>query len=248
MSSRACIAALALGLAFTGCAKKEPKPLRTEPWLAHAVPSASASSDAGLAPVRYTLEAPSAVEVTLTAERGVELNGKLSGVMGELSLEPRELARSRGNVRVELRSLTIGTRAQPSDPALTRLALQALELTDREAGSAASFELTALDDLSEPLLEPVPERAALPFKRKLQATAVGNLLLHGFRVERRVPVRVECMYESDRQLPSGLSIWSSKPFVISLETHAIEAVDPAGKRPKVVGVRANIEFHYRKID
>lgn len=246
MRVTALIAALVVALA--GCSKKEPKPLRTEPWLAHPPASAAAaSSDGGAVQrVRYALDERSVLRVEVSADR-LELSGTIATLSGEAELDPSDPGSARGRVRAELASLRLGNGGGDSEA--TALALRALDALDRDAGStSASFELTALEDPSPAVLEPIPEHTPLPFKRKLRATLVGNLLLHGFRVERRIPVQAEFEYAADRSIPSGLSIWTAKPFVIALETHAIAALDRSGKPARRASARANIEFHYRKID
>lgn len=242
----------ALSVTVAGCSKKEPKPLRTEPWLAHppasARPSASTGGDAGPERPQCAFDQRSVAHVSLTADRGLELVGKAEHVTGFIGYDPSDLSHSNGFVRVDLRDLSFGPRDGSADPALGELAKQALDIAAGGANLGARFELTGLEDASPAALEPVPESSPLPFKRKLRATAVGTLLVHGFRVERRIPVLAECEYRDDRQIPAEVAIWTAKPFVISLDTHAIEAVDRSGKRAKAGSVRVSIELHCKKVD
>ncbi len=254
------VSSLAWGLLLcvSACAKKEPKPLRTEPWLAHPPASASASSgsDAAVPAVRYALTEPSVIRFELPTKRGA-LRGSLTRVSGELSLDTSDLGRSRARIDADLGSLTVQS-ADGSDDAWRARALSALELSDAGTPNArASFELTALEDAAPPLLEPAPpiSDGGPPFTRRVRATALGNLLLHGFRVLRRAPVEVELGYGGDRSSPSTILIRSRAPFVVSLETHAIRAVGPesAGKSESRTlershEVRVSVELYARKID
>ncbi len=65
---------LALALLATGCAKKNPKPVHTEPWLAHPLASA-AGADAAAPSVRYVLTDRSRIRLELSTKRG-KVHGK----------------------------------------------------------------------------------------------------------------------------------------------------------------------------
>lgn len=247
-------------LCAASCAKKEPRPQRTEPWLAHPSARASASGDAALPATRYVLDEHSLIRFEIPTKRGA-LSGSITRVSGELSLELSNLSRSRGLVRADLGSLEIhgGRDSTSSDEALLERARAALELTP-DAGvntTFASFTLTSVEDATLETIEPAPERdgGAAPFSRRTQFTAVGDLLLHNFRVLRRAPVAAEFGFSDDRQVPRRVLIRSRAPFVVSLETHAIVAM-AAESRTKVPGaaparardVRVSVELYGTKVD
>jgi hypothetical protein len=250
-------------LCAAGCAKKEPKPLRTEPWLAHpaARARASASGDAALALTRYQLGERSVIRFEVPTKRGA-LSGAVTRVSGELNVDLSDLTQSRGLVQAELGSLSIraATDTEPSDAALLERAHAALELSpDTHAPAVfASFDLTAIEDASPTQIEPAPERdasAGSPFSRRARFSALGNLLLHGFRVARRVPLSAEFGFTDDRQVPRNILIRSRAPFVISLETHAIVALaneSTAKGRPaapvQAREVRVSVELYAIKVD
>lgn len=228
--------------------------MRTEPWLAHPKASASASNDAALPLVRYAVGADSVVRFELPTPQGA-VHGTLTNVSGELSLDLGDLSRSRGAVQAELGSLVVNGPQASDDAALLERARAALELTD--AGSSLSrFELSSLEDLSPTQLESAPESdAGATFVRRARATAVGTLLLHGFRVTRRAPLEAEFGFTTDRRVPSTLVIRSRTPFVISLETHAIRALEPESPRkarpgatPRSREIRVSVELYARKVD
>lgn len=249
-----------LSLGAPGCAKKEPKPIRTEPWLAHPAASTSGSGDAALPLTRYALGEGSVVRFELPSKRGA-LSGSLRRVSGELNLDLSNLSQSRGSVRVELGSLEIHSQggAEDSDSSLVERARAALGLTAAQASnSIASFDLTSVEDAVPPRLEPSPERdtgTPVDFNRRAQFTAVGDLLLHGFRVVRRAPLSAEFHFTGDRRVPHSVLIRSRAPFVISLETHAILPLAPEG-RTKVPGsastgsrdAHVSVELYGTKID
>jgi hypothetical protein len=243
-------------LSAAACAKKEPKPLRTEPWLAHPPPGSEAKGDAGTKAIHYAITAQSLVRFELPSRRGV-VRGTVRRVSGEFDLDPGDLSRSRGQVRADLTSLSLQSTAESDGAALLARALSALELSDAGPSSeSASFELTALEDLSAPGLEPAPETdAATPFTRRLRATAVGNFLLHGFRVVRRAPLEAEFGFAGDRQLPDTVMIRSRAPFVVSLEMHALRVLDHEGRVKAGSGpasqareVRVSVELCGKKLN
>ena len=254
-----CASALGALLLLSACAKKEQKPLHTEPWLAHPPASAAASSEAGLPTARYALTAQSQIHFELPSRHGT-LHGNLTGVSGELTLTPGDLERSHGQVQVDLSSLTLSEDGSADTNALLTRARRALGLTDSgtdaSSPASASFELSSLEDVAPAQLEPAPDSdAGTPFTRKARATAVGDLTLHGFRVVRRAPLEAELSFTSDRTLPATISIRSRAPFVISLETHEIRVhdLDTGKKSPKGAAMHAreahvSVELYGRKID
>jgi hypothetical protein len=241
----------ALLLLSSACAKKEVKPLHTEPWLAHPPASAAASGDAGLPAARYALTEQSQIHFELPSKRGT--------LHGSLTLTPSDLQHSHGQVQVDLSSLTLSEDGNADSSELLARARNALGLADAsDAGSAvsASFELGSLEDVAPAQLEPAPDSdAGTPFTRKARAIAVGNLLLHGFRVVRRAPLEAEFGFTADRRVPATISIRSRAPFVVSLETHEIRVRDPdTGKKPPKGSAghareaRVSVELYGRKIE
>ena len=249
----------ALLLLSSACAKKEVKPLRTEPWLAHPPASAAASSDAGLPRARYAITEQSQIHFQLPRKGGT-LQGSLTRVSGELSLTPGDLEHSHGQVQVDLSSLALSEDGNADTSELLTRVKSALGLSDAAMDASspvtAGFELSSLEDVAPAQLEPAPDSdAGTPFTRQARATAVGNLLLHGFRVVRRAPLEAEFGFSADRKMPATISIRSRAPFVISLETHEIRVRDlSAGKKPPKGAaahareVRVSVELYGRKIE
>jgi hypothetical protein len=233
-------------LLATGCAKKSPQPVHTEPWLAHPPASAAASPDAAVTMTRYVLTEQSQIRVELSTKRGKVL-GKLTRVSGELDLALAALAQSRGQVRAELASLTVDADDGDAEAWLTR-ARNALGLVadagSANPGSVASFDLSLLEDVSPEALEPAPQRdGGANRSRRVRATAEGNLLLNGFRVLKREPLEAEFGFASDSMLPATVVIRSRAPLVISLETHEIHLRDPAGSSAERRRSRASDMSH-----
>jgi len=235
---------LLLLLCAVGCAKKEPKPLRTEPWLAHPPASAhaSASGDAALPLTRYVLDPRSVIRFELPTRRGA-LRGSLTRVSGEFAVDLSDLTRARGLVRADLGSLEIhAAGSEGNDALLLERARAALELSPAAGASGAftSFELTTVEEAAPAQIEPAPERdAGAAFIRRARFSALGNLLLHAFRVARRAPLEAEFGFAGNPAVPSSVVLRSRAPFVVSLETHAIVALlGEAGSKERPSGVAA----------
>jgi len=217
-------------LLFGACAKKAPpKPIHTEPWLAHPPASAHAhgdGDDAAVATTKYLLTEQSRIVLELESRRA-RVRGKLTRVTGELELALTALAQSRAQVRADLSSLTIDGETDDAADWLSR-ARAALGLADggaTNANTSASFELTGLSDLSTEAIALTPADASMRPSARVRGMAEGNLLLNGFRVEKRVPLEAEFGLTSGGAEPSTLAIRSRAPLVLTLETHEIHLRD-----------------------
>lgn len=247
------VVALAFGLAASSCAKKEPKPKHSEPWLAHPPASAALSPDASLTTTRYVLTAPSLIRFELATKRG-KVQGRLTKVSGELTVALGALAQSRGQVRAELGSIALDSDDANGSAWLARLQA-ALGESDAGAPSAsiATFDLTGFDDVSPEAIEPATASdGGTTALRRVRGTATGNLLLNGFRVQKRQPLEAEFGFSNDRTTPAKLTIRSRAPLLVSLETHEIHLREPAdsaterrAKRPQSAphDVRVSLELY-----
>lgn len=244
-----------LGLLFlTGCSKKDPAPHRTEPWLAQ--PSASTRELGQGAPQTFHFTPDSSVRFTVPGKKG-KVSGRLALDLprASLRLDPRELANTSASIEVDLTKLSIDAEALPENVELgggtpDALALQWLELGPdvaperrREFGSAR-FELTSIENPSVPALDSSARR-----RQTVRATAVGTLLLHGFRAPVRCDV-VLAPVESPTGTPQRLSIRSAGALVVTLAPHGIVARGPSGiadalamaRSAPWVGKQAKVEF------
>lgn len=223
-----------------GCSKKPEPPRRTEPWLASAVVSASAAPTASaLLELRFAPE--SRIRFSLPAKNG-KPSGQVPLASGKLRLVTQDLKSSTANLEADLTRLSLDPESLPAAAELPgspdALALNWLELGPevpierRSQFALARFELTALENVSPPTLELGGKRPA-----RVRATAVGTLLVHGFRA----PVRAEVALESLPPGPSGqlrLSIRSTSPLVLPLAPHEISARGPSGGLDPQQGARA----------
>lgn len=224
-------------LLLLGCSKPEEKPRRTEPWLASA--SASATASPGALPLRYEVLAESRVRFTLPGRRA-KPSGSVPVVSGRLQLDALDLTRSSARLELDLTQLQLDADSLPADAerggaSPAEQALRWLELgaevpeQRRRQYGRAVFELSAVEGQPEPL-----ELTA--FERSARLTAVGGLLLHGFRAPLRVRVAVQPQRTEGG--PPRLSIRSLEPAVVSLVAHDVVARNAAGVAEPTVSERA----------
>ena len=242
-----------LVLAIGGCSKKVEPPRRTEPWLAN--PSASAGVDASSGPLRFDVLAESHVRFSVPTRRA-KVGGTVPLASGKLELDPRDLSRSKASLTFDLTRLSISPDSLPHDLELggsepTALALQWLELgaevssERRQQYSQARFELSALEDVTGAL-----DLGSSKPSARVTATAVGSLLLHGFRAPVRTRVSLQPLPSETPGQPHRLSIRSLEPVVLSLAVHDIAARSAAGvgdaaltaRVADVVGRNARVEL------
>ncbi|HVJ17797.1 MAG TPA: hypothetical protein VM686_20385 [Polyangiaceae bacterium] len=209
-----------IALAFA-CSKKEPPKPRTEPWENPAfLTSASASAPAGSAAPgssqRYVLTT-SDIRFSLPAKEQTT-HGKLSAASGELFVGQGNFSDARATLNVDLTSLSIEEEAGAGDHgAYTRRALEWLDLgeaqppTARERYGQARFELSGLGRLSE------GKRSG-----SWQATASGQLSLHGFRVPIEQPISFELSAEK-------VVIRSQRPLLVKLAEHDLKPRNAQGQ-------------------
>lgn len=219
---------LALGLSLLGaCRKREATPRRTEPWLAH--PSSAPQAARGL---RFEFDRESRVRFTTVGRKG-KVSGSAPVSGGELELDPTDLTRTRASVAVDLRALELDpTELPPSlelgDLTPRTLALYWLELGPRvpqeklEQFSVARFELASVEGWSGAPLETSGRKPA-----SLRATAIGSLLLHGFRAPVRAEVHLGTIPGAGGT-PPRVTIRSATPVVLPLAPHDISARGPDG--------------------
>ena len=232
---RAVVVAALFALA---CSKKVEPPRRTEPWLANPSTSTSISSSA---PRRFHFASESLIRFSLPS-RKARAGGSAPLAGGELLLEPQQLERSRASIEVDLTKLTLDESTLPEGAdlggrAASELMLEWLELgadvpsEKREQFTKARFELTSIENLS------VPALLLEPRQKRVRATAVGTLLIHGFRAPVRSDVWLEPLAAGSSGEPR-LSIRSASPLVVPLAPHDIGARSAAGLPDPLAAARA----------
>lgn len=244
MKSAFAAVALASALSLLGACRKHEDPVhRTEPWLAHPSASGSDAPASATAPRRFHFSPESRVRFSLLGKKG-RLSGSVPVQGGSLELDPRDLTHSSASLTVDLTTLVLDDANLPEGMALggspSAVAQQWLELGSevaaekREQFRVARFELSSVEGWSGAPLDFSGRRRV-----SLRATAVGTLLLHGFRA----PVRAELSLTPQAADPAGapagkLSIRSASPLVLPLAPHDISARSPSGMVDAAATARA----------
>ena len=210
-----------LYLALAACSRKEePLKARTEPWQNPAFQEGAASSAApsasAAASEHYALERADVRFALATKEQTTR--GRIAAASGELRLAQGKLAETRATLDVDLTTLTIDADGDAeSQSAYTRRALEWLEVgpalpaATRDRHRGARFELTGLERLT-----PGKNPGAW------QATARGQLSLHGFRVPVEQPIAVELGSNT-------ITVRSLRPLVIKLGEHDLRPRNEQGQ-------------------
>jgi len=224
----------------SGCAKKQEAPRRTEPWLASA---SASSSPAPRGALELGFGPQSRIRFSLPA-RKAKLTGEVPLSEGKLRLDPNNLEASQASISADLTRITIAGDSLPTEPepppgSPSALALNWLELgpevpaEQREQFSLARFELVSIENLSKPSLALEVSKRATP----VRATAVGTLLVHGYRAPVRAEVVLEPLPPSPTH-PVRLSIRSVTPLVLPLAPHDIVARGASGMPDPLQTARA----------
>lgn len=247
------VALLLMVLAGSGCSKKVEPPRRTEPWLA--TPSGSSGVQASTGPLRFEILTDSSVRFSVPTRRA-KVSGSVPIASGSLKLDPRDLPGIKASLAFDLTRLSIAPDSLPRELELagqepSTLARQWLELGSEVASerrqqlATARFELSALEDVNGNL-----DLGSSKPSARSTATAVGSLLLHGFRAPVRTRVVLQPLKAAGPGEPLRLSIRSLEPVVLSLAAHDITARSAAGvvdaalaeRVTDVVGKNVRVEF------
>ncbi len=218
-----------------------------------AVAACSKSKDAGtLAPAASALASstpPTADRVTAFAidqagKTTIDMPGlkehitaDTTAAAGRLEVDPENLANSRGEVKIDLTTLTMHTFDDADKNAMqTKHALTWLEaVVDGkvdEANRWAVLAVRSVDGLSAADLSKVAAvREGPEDVRVVTATVHGEVLVHGHKVSRDVPVELRFRYPAGAApdvAPQALGITTRQPMRVVLKEHEIVPRDPVG--------------------
>jgi len=230
---------LGLGL---GCGKKE-APVELAP-----VSSASleAPKTAAAGAVALAVDAPSSSVKFLMDSPLEKIDGDAAGsASGELSVDPSDLSKTTGLIKVDLDKLTLYQQKRPDgtgeyqerkkNPLQNKHARDWLQIVPYEgevtAEQAAGYRIAELRiEKVEPSVTSVAALSGA--ERKLTATVSGTLRLHGRQEAKSAKVELAFRYEGDKLAAVGIK--TLEPFVINLERFEIHPRDGAGKLVKSI--------------
>jgi hypothetical protein len=238
--------------AACACSKKEPPPpKRTAPWPAREQPEAA---PARALVTRFAIDARTDVRFELKAKDNTP-RGALRVARGEIEVDLLDLKRSRGTVSVDVASALMEAEDAELARENTRRAHSWLDVgssrpeAERDRLRWATFTLQGLEKVSAEAAHEgqrvkapgadggnptEPDNAADGTAAEVRAvtlTARGQLLLHGFRVEQSVDLRVLFFYPvpaTPGARPARIVIQTRRPLVVSLKAHDIKPRDDTG--------------------
>lgn len=188
---------------------------------------------------------------------------------GTLDLDLVNVVNSRGEVKVDLTTLT--TKTFKDDAENKKQTLHArtwLEVADGEDGPLpaelkgsnryAVYAIRSIDGASATDVTKVaPTKDGADDVRTITATTHGEMLIHGHKVNKDAEVEVRFRYPAGgpADKPTGVSIKTKKPFVVTLAEHEVKPRDGVGKIAKrafsLLGTKvaetASIELDLRAI-
>lgn len=208
---------------------------RHEPGEPEVGPVAASRSSLGLG--LYAFKADGVATFHLKT-KGLPLKGRFTGVRGQITLDAKDLSRSRASLDLDVSSVQVGpidaldgSEEFPySAEALAWFGLgKGVPTAERNARRWATFTLSSLTELSAPAPLYAPkvggsQKDTITEAHRVQAVALGELLLHGFRVRQSAPITLEFVYVgavSATSFPESIRVKSRSPIVVSLLAHSV---------------------------
>ena len=233
-----------LALLTAGCDEKKPN----LPPVASAVPK-STPPLAGASVKKFVIDPSSKASIDMEAPKE-KIRAVATGGAGTLDVDLANVPRSRGEVKIDLTTLTTSSFAGKPDAdannkAQTTHARTWLEVADAEGGKLddkvkeanryAVYVIRSVSDASANDLAKVsPTKDGGDDVRAVQLITRGELLVHGHKVERDGDVELAFHYDPGAapDKPKSLVVKTRKPFRVVLAEHDVKPRDAAGKIAK----------------
>jgi hypothetical protein len=223
----------------SGCDEKKPNLAPVASALASAAPPTGASVK------KFAIdgESKSAIELDAPKEK---IKASTSGGTGTLDIDLAHIASSRGEVKMDLSTLTTSTFAEPQKNASQTVHARTwLEVGDGESGKLDDktketnrYAVYSIRSVENPSVTDVTKVA--PTKdggdevRTVTLTTKGELLVHGHKVERDAELEVAFRYEPGASADKPKAVWvkTRKPLRVVLAEHDVKPRDGFGKLAK----------------
>lgn len=237
----AAVCAIAAGSA--GCHEKDSSGSGVK--LAPAASSLAASPPPGKT-IRFTIDAQSTSSIDMPAPKE-HIKATTDAAAGALEIDPANVGRSRGEVKIDLSTLTTKTFADDAkNKSQTVHARCWLEVADcaegklgddvKRANQYAVYAIRSIENPSAPDLAKVaPTKDGADELRTVRMTTRGDLLIHGHRVEgRAADVEVQLRYAAGAapDNPRAITVRSRTPLHVVLAEHDVKPRDTLGKIAK----------------
>lgn len=218
-----------LPLAVAAC---DAKP-ETAPAPVASVLAPSTAPSASPATARTFLVDPTGTTRIDMPGKDEHIQARTTAAGGSLTIDAAALQNSRGEVRIDLGTLTTSTfddekkNAEQTKHARTWLET-VVDGVVHEEHRWAVLAVRSVDVAGATSLASVPLTGGL---RTVKAVVHGDVLIHGHRVERAVPVVLDFSYGpgAAATAPGAVRIRTEKPMNVVLKEHEVMPRDPVGK-------------------
>ena len=194
---------------------------------------------------KFVVDAASKTSIEMEAPKE-KIKATTSGGTGTLDIDLANIQASRGDVKMDLSTLTTSSFTDPDrNKAQTTHARTWLEVADGEDGKldekvkeANRYAVYAIRSVENPSANDVtklaPTKEGNDDVRTVTVTTKGELLIHGHKVERDAELEVKFLYDAGAPAdkPKAVAVTSKKPFRVVLAEHDVKPRDGFGKIAK----------------
>lgn len=215
------------------CKKETPVALaESASALSAALPPATAKI------VAYDVDPASKTSIDMPGVKE-HITADTTAAAGHVDVDLMNLANSRGEVKVDLTTLSTHTFKDDRDASQSNHARNWLQVGDvatadeKKANQYAVFALQSLAGISSADVSKVaPAKEGAEDIRTITATVHGDFLVHGHKAAKDVPVEVKFHYPSGAAAdskPTKIDIKSTSPLKVTLKEHDVHPRDAVGK-------------------
>jgi hypothetical protein len=191
---------------------------------------------------KFAIDPSSTTSLSLEAPKE-HIKATTSVAAGTLEVDLFDIANSRGEIKIDLSTLTTKTFAEANkNESQTKHARTWLEVADGEEGpldpkvkETNRWAIYSIRSIENPSAADVTKVALANDQRKVTLTTHGDVLLHGRKAEDRT-AEVEATFQYDpgapADKPKAVTIKSTKPFRVVLAEHDVKPRDNFGKLAK----------------
>jgi hypothetical protein len=190
----------------------------------------------GDGPYRVAEKSTTSVDMPAPKEH---IKAKTTGALGTVQFDPRDVRATRGQVKIDLTTLTTSTFDDAeNNKAQTRHARMWLEATVgdeiNEEHRWATFDITSADEATDDdVTRVVPVREGELDVRAVMMTVHGLFMVHGRRVNKDVRVELRCKWPAGvGGRPHVIDVRTVRPFPAVLAEHEVKPRDEFGKVAK----------------
>lgn len=194
---------------------------------------------------KFAIDAQSKTSLEMEAPKE-KIKATTTGGTGSLDIDLTNLASSRGEVKMDLTTLTTNTFPEAEkNVSQTTHARTWLEVSDGESGKLEDkvkesnrYAVYAIRSVENPSAADVTKVAAVKEGdddvRTVTMTTKGELLIHGHKVDREGDLEVKFHYPAggDPKKPTWIGVKTRKPFHVKLAEHDVKPRDGFGKIAK----------------